>query len=195
MAIRLVPAARPDMVLEFAAALLATHGVRDAVALVGRRGYYRDTMGAPGVQERGLYDDAIALVAPGLPGGIAAFNANCDPSLGRPGIAVLLPGVWTYRLGIHGLSKPRDRQYEALVQAAPVTVARDPARAGARPALETGWFGINIHRGGYVTTSSLGCQTVYPDQWPEFIGAVKRAMAAHGQTTIRYVLTQRGDDE
>ena len=114
------------------------------------------------------------------------FNANTDPSRELPGIATLKLGVWEYAQGIHGLSHPvGPRQYPALVQAAPVTVLRD---GGAD---QTGFFGINIHHGSFGSTSSEGCQTIFPDQWDEFFGFVKAAMAKYARGTIPYVLTER----
>ncbi|HEX5437143.1 MAG TPA: hypothetical protein VFW98_08285 [Gemmatimonadaceae bacterium] len=178
----IVPPARPEMPQAAAVAMLAAHGVTGC-ALLGRRGYYRDTMGVPGVQERGLYDDAILLVTPTA---YVTYNANCDPSTSHRGMAVLEAGVWSYRVGIHGLSKPKDKQYLALVQAAPVTVHRDGEGD------DTGWFGINIHRGGWHTTGSAGCQTIYPEQWPGFIATVRAEMHRHHLATIPYVLTERG---
>lgn len=160
------------------------------VRLLGVRGYYRDTMGAKGKNDRGIYDDAICLVTPDAYG---TFNANTDPSVTRRGVAVLRTGTWLYKIGMHGLSKPRHPsgaldwvengyQYRALVQAGPVTVMRDGVGA------DTGWFGINIHRGSYSTTSSLGCQTIWPDQWSEFIGMVRGALKGAGQSVVPYVL-------
>lgn len=144
--------------------------------LVGARGYYSRE------NKRGMYDDAIFIIHQQSALG---FNANTDPSVFRPGIATLECGVWRYRIGIHGLSKPKSRQYEALVQAEPVLVTRDGGKA------ERGWFGINIHRGSRLTTSSLGCQTIWPDQWSEFITTVKLWMGDTGQKTVRYILMER----
>lgn len=177
----IAPAARPEMGRHGAELLLFDHGVHGP-ALLGRRGYYRDSMGQPGANDRGLYDDAIMLVTPTA---YVTFNANCDPSRESPGMAVLKAGVWRYKLGIHGLSKPKPLQYEALVQADEVTVTRD-GRGD-----DTGWFGINIHRGGRTTTSSLGCQTIHPSQWDGFIALVKGEMHRHGIATIAYCLTER----
>jgi hypothetical protein len=174
------PPARPEMQRNAALELLA-YASLESFALIGRRGYYRDTMGAPGVNDIGVYDDAIILVTPTA---YATFNANTDPSRQLPGIATLKYGSWLYRIGIHGLSHPvGPRQYPALVQAAPVTVTRDGGKE------ETGFFGINIHHGSFGTTSSEGCQTVYPDQWEEFFGLVKSEMTKYSRRTIPYLLT------
>lgn len=188
---KIVPAARPEIPRTTAELYLRRAGVAGP-ALLGRRGYYRDSMGVPGVQERGIYDDAIMLVTPTA---FVTYNANCDPSRHRKGIANLKAGLWSYRLGIHGLSKPKSRQYPALVQAAPVTVLRDDPEDADRdgPEPDTGWFGINIHRGGYTTTSSEGCQTIYPDQWAAFFEAVKAEMKRHGLRAIPYLLTERDE--
>jgi hypothetical protein len=159
--------------------------VSDPVCLVGIRGYYLNSMGVAGKNDVGLYDDAIILISPNVH---AAFNANVDPSrlgfnakAGKP-MAQLKAGVWRYKIGKHGIS--RGNPYTALVQAAAVTVLRGNTE-------ETGWFGINIHRGGRKTTSSEGCQTVPPDQWDAFIAMVQSEMKRNGATIISYVLTER----
>jgi hypothetical protein len=185
----IVTVARPELAKAFALELLRAHGVAGA-AILGRRGYYRDSMGAPGRNDRNLYDDAIAVYFP-AEGERAevyqTFNANTDPSREAPGIAVLKPGVWRYQLGIHNLSKPPAERYPALVQADEVTVGRDDRGE------DTGWFGINIHRGGYTTTSSLGCQTIWPGQWSAFFKLVRVEMHARALATIPYVLSARED--
>jgi lysozyme len=178
----LAPNTRPKLTRSAVEFILGTHKVRDAVAIVGSRGYYRDTMGRPGANDRGIYDDAIFVISPE---GFVSFNANVDPSISRRGIAVLKTGVWRYKLGIHGLSRPAAQRYRALVQAGPVTVHRDDVGD------DTGWFGINIHRGGVSTTSSLGCQTIVPGQWPAFIALVEQELKRAGQKEVRYVLTEK----
>lgn len=188
----IVPSTRPEMGRHAAEALLAELRVDlTKPALLGRRGYYRDSMGAVGVNEFGLYDDAIMLVTPTA---YVTYNANTDPSTHHPGVAVLKAGVWRYRLGIHNLSKDPavHPHYEALVQAAPVTVTRDPGGAHATPWDDTGLFGINIHHGGFNTTSSEGCQTIHPDQWAGFITLVKSEVQRYGVIEIPYALTERG---
>lgn len=182
----MLPEARPEMTRDRAISLAFIGGLNtahsDPFFLLGRRGYYADSMGVPGENDIGIYDDAIMLVTPTA---YVTFNANTDPSRQYPGIAKLARGVWRYKVGIHGLSKPRHLQYRALVQAGPVTVHRHGQED------DRGWFGINIHRGGYGTTSSLGCQTIPPGQWRAFISLVESELLRHNRETIPYVLTVR----
>lgn len=167
---------RPRRTRKEVEAQIKKAGITDAVCIVGCRGYYRRTAEE---NERGVYDDALFIVSPEV---FAAYNGNVDPSAFRKGIANLKMGVWRYKLGIHGLSKPKAQQYTALVQAAPVTVHRDNTGD------DTGWFGINIHRGSNTGTSSLGCQTIPPAQWPGFIAMVQQELKRHGQKTVPYLL-------
>jgi lysozyme len=176
---RIVPRSRPQITRDECLCVMASHGLVAIPALVGIRGYYLDSMGVPGENDRGLYDDAIILVHDG---GYRAFNANTDPSIGRKGIAVLMPGVWWYKLGIHGLSRPKSRRYEALVQADEVRVTRDEEGESR------GFIGLNIHRGATHGTSSLGCQTIHPSQWTNFIDLVREEMAKAGVKRIPYLL-------
>jgi lysozyme len=175
----MLPPARPRIDRNAVEQILHKHKVTDSVAIIGMRGYYRDTMGKPGTNDRGIYDDALIIISPSA---FVTFNGNVDPSIHRQAIAVLQPGVWRYKIGIHGLSRPASQRYKALVQAGAVTVLRDQA------GYETGWFGINIHRGGFTTTSSLGCQTLPPAQWPAFFALIESELKRANQTTVPYIL-------
>lgn len=190
----MVPKTRPRLSrTEVRASLqpFAIDRVKHPIVIVGVRGYYRDTMGKPDVNDRALYDDAIFLDAPEV---FAAYNANTDPTRyragfgkkdGEKGMASLKPGLWlAHRIGQH------KKQYPALVQSGgPVTVVRD----GNPPYEDAGYHGINIHCGGTSTTSSLGCQTLPPSQWTAFISSVvDQSRRSFGpkwdRTTLPYVL-------
>lgn len=160
--------------------------------LAGIRGYYRDSLGAVGVNDRGIYDDAIFIHTPSV---MASFNGNTDASQYRKGwgfgsekgMASLKAGCWY----AHGFGKHKG--YEAVIQRhAEVTVIRDGKNGNYE---DTGWFGINIHRGGMVGTGSEGCQTIHPTQWPGFMALVtSEAQRIHGETwraaVIPYVLLE-----
>ena len=178
---KILPPNRPLLPRQDVLHALISRGVQDAVCLFASRGYYRKTMGDPTRNDRAMYDDAIFLISPSA---FVAFNANTDPSAFRKHIASLQTGIWKYKVGTHGLSKPATQRYTALVQAGEVTVTRDQAGT------DTGWFGINIHRGGFNGTSSLGCQTIYPTQWPSFIELVQSELKRAGQKIIPYLLTE-----
>lgn len=124
--------------------------------ITGIRGYYKNTMGKPGENDRKIYDDAIFLIGKN---DFFAFNANTDPGAFREGIANLKAGIWpVYRFDLH------KGKYLALCQrAGKVTVIRDGQGE------DNGMFGINIHQGGINSTSSEGCQTIPKPQWQKFI--------------------------
>jgi hypothetical protein len=177
----ILPGGRPEIGRFAAEALLHAAGVDTArPAILGRRGYYRDTMGTPGANDRGIYDDAILIVSPSA---YATFNANTDPSNQGGRLATLALGLWLYKLGTHHPGTPN--AYACLVQAGAVTVSRDNG------VTESGEFYIHIHRGGYSTTSSEGCQTLHPDQWDAFFALVTGEMQRYHVATIPYLLTER----
>jgi lysozyme len=162
----------------------------EKVFLVGVRGYFRDSMGKKGANDRGIYDDAAFWVERDS-GRIHQYNFNTDPSSYRKGrgtgkykgMATLKCGVWLYKPGTHNGSSP----HPAFRQAANVTVLRDGDEGFYEDA---GMFGINIHRGGYNGTSSLGCQTVPPKQWSDFKKTGDALLKKHKQRTFRYVLIE-----
>lgn len=165
---------------------LLTH--QKYVFIIAFRGYYMDTMGVPGKNDRGIYDDCICVASNSV---FMTFNGNTDPSRFRPatkdqqGVATLIPGVYPYRKGKHGIATHTDGGYWAFRPATKneaVPVTRDG---------QTGTFegiAINIHKGGYGTTSSEGCQTIHPDQWNDFRDTVYDLMAQCNQDKILYVL-------
>lgn len=169
MAITMLPPAKPRLSSTKLREMCKDYGIDRAqhpLLIVGIRGYYRNTMGLPAVNDRGIYDDAVFI---DTPNSTVSFNANTDPSRYRrgsgraqatKGMAMLKPGLWKcYKFGKH-------KTYLALIQTGGhVTVLRD----GTPDYDDTGYFGINIHRGGRTTTSSEGCQTIHPDQWKSFI--------------------------
>jgi len=127
------------------------------------------------------YDDRMILVIDGQIH--SAYPLNTEPSVKKDGVATLVSGKkYLYKPGIHGLSRPPDRRYPAFVQASPVTVMRQ------NEGMDTGFFGINIHRGGSNSTSSLGCQTIPPDKWDSFKSKVYEVLDRFDQDTVPYYL-------
>lgn len=180
---KIVPSSRPGQSELKIRDLLDIHHVLEEVAIVGIRGYYRDTMGVPGRNDIGIYDDAIFILAPEC---FVSFNANTDPAYKRKHIATLKTGLWKYKLGVHGLSKPIEKRYKALVQASSVVVMREEEGE------DEGYFGINIHKGSYNSVSSLGCQTIYPYQWNSFIALIEEKMKLYQIKHVPYLLVENG---
>lgn len=177
---------KPQMSRNNCLKILEYFGVSpNQVCLVGVRGYYLDSMGKPGQNDRRIYDDALFWITPNA---YAAFQANVDPNGYRAGkgtgsgkgMANLKTGVWKYTMGLH-------RGYPAFVQAGEVTVQRD-SNTPSGFYEDTGWFGINIHKGGISSTSSLGCQTIPPDEWTSFKGLGYGELKRLGQKVFPYAL-------
>jgi lysozyme len=178
----MVPNSRPQQAKEKTLSMVIKSGIVDRVALVGIRGYYSETF-APSGNQRGIYDDAIILLSPSVH---ATFNANTDPSVFKKGIAVLKTGVHRFRKGNHGISKPGGG-YPALRPAnakEELPVTRDGTG-------DDMGIAINIHKGSYKSTSSEGCQTIYPSQWDGFINLVYSEMNRYNQKTIPYLLVEQ----
>ncbi len=164
--IKLIPASRPKITHSEISELVSTtypDFEPPYFYIAGIRGYYLNTIGQPGVNDRKVYDDAIILVGKDDKE-IFTFNANTDPSAFRRSIANLKPGVWP----VYTFAKHKNKYLALCQRAGKVTVIRDGDKDHAATE-DTGMFGINIHHGGYVDTSSLGCQTIPPQQWNEFM--------------------------
>ena len=166
------PRAKRSQVM--AAAIEMWHKYRPGVEMppmfvVAVRGYYRDTMGKPGVNDTGMYDDAFFIINGGL---MTAWNGNTDPS--RYGfnpnadgyMARLRCGVWTFVRLKHHFSRPDG--YMAFGQGDnDVRIDRIELDGDIHNSV-SGCFGINLHKGGYNGTSSEGCLTVPAEQWDDF---------------------------
>lgn len=186
MAFQIIPPSRPRQPRDTTVEQLLAAGWepgRYPVALLGVRGYYLDTMGAKGKNDRKIYDDAIFIVGPEL--AYAGFNANTDPGAFRQGIATLEPGVHLYRKGMHGIS--RKNPYPAFRPA--TDGERLPVRRDGQEGIVSG-VALNIHKGSRFSVSSEGCQTVFPGQWGEFQKLGYALMDRYSQTRIPYVLIE-----
>lgn len=121
------------------------------VALV-IRGYYLNTMGKPGVNDRGEWDDANGFLERKPDGIFAIFNANADPTAQyRKNLgSVHAPQIIYFKIGKH---KGRD----AFRQASTFMVDRDGVglvKAGTERA-----FNWHDDITASQSTSSEGCQT------------------------------------
>jgi lysozyme len=190
-----LPTAKPQASIDTVAARAARQWKKHrgaapmpALYLVGVPGYYWESMGNPTANDRGIYDDAIFIISPTL---FASFNANTDPSAFRKAIATLLPGVHPYRPGNHGISRPGGG-YPAFRPATPgesLPVRRDGETTipSTRPGIA-----INIHRGSRTSTSSEGCQTIPPGQWPHFHATLTGELKRHALKSFPYILLDPG---
>ncbi len=170
---------RPQIDLTESRQILEANKVTDKVALIGIRGYYPNSYGKRGANDRNVYDDAIIIVSPER---YETFRANTDPSIYRQGVATLKTGVHRYYKGKH---KGLYWALRLVGEQAPVT--RDGEKG------DKIGIALNIHRGGSRTTGSLGCQTLPSGDWDEFIEIVYDEMKRCGQKTIPYVLIEEAD--
>jgi hypothetical protein len=180
---------RPSLTRE---QVLDLPGIADLIAIgptmVGIRGFFDQ----PNHNERGVYDDAVFIVGAASEE-FQAFNWNTDPSITKPGMAVLQPGTYKWKKGLHGmhhlnLDDPKDKTaydwlmahvgqdhpdphyrltYWAYRQACPFTVLRDGGAAPETVIDPNHWPMIDGHHGGLNGTSSEGCQTTPIEQWQE----------------------------
>lgn len=192
----LLPASKPNAPLSaiMAAAQTAWRTQHTELALpelfvLAVRGYYRDSMGLAGRNDLAIYDDAFFIVSPY---GCSRWNGNADPSrIGWNGgagkyMARLKTGVWTFRRLKHHASRPDG--YMAFGQGGSELTVQRMKSDGSVHDEETGCFGINLHRGGLNGTSSEGCITVPPSQWPSFYGTLAAALEMTRLKTFSLIL-------
>lgn len=196
----------PTFTREQALSFLQQRGITEKIVWLGYR-----SAGS----HYGQYDDTIALLTPDQ---YIEYKANTLPSIWQPGVATLVPGVYRYKKGLHGIhhlgTGPADKAilvwlngnvgkdypagsdkilpYWAFRQAGPVTLQRD-GQTGTETITDPNspkWPWIDLHRGGWNGTSSLGCQTFFPDHWPQARAAGYQAMDRYDQDHILYSLHQ-----
>jgi lysozyme len=160
----------------------ATAPIGSPVLVLAIRGYYLNSLGASGENDRGVYDDAMILIGPNY---YQTFNANTDPRKHEKGIAMLLPGWHSFKQGWHGYGKASG--HKAFRTANPDEVS--PVLRDGQIGIQKG-FTINLHSGGFNNTNSAGCQTVYKGQWLEFQQAAYKLMNAEGQKILPYLLLE-----
>lgn len=183
--------------------------ILDRVAAAGFRTFERGewNLNIVGVRtasrQAGAFDDVIHAVFRDAFGYWVDLSFKCttDPGtyhLENPsrvtGTAILCPGQYrsAYRLGLHR------GQYEALVQRAPVKVYRDDSRDQVLDmdpgSVETGLFGINIHKAGRESVSvgrwSAGCQVIANKSAFDVLIAVARRSAELWGDGFTYTLLE-----
>lgn len=150
---------------------------QSAISLVGIRGYYKKTLGNPEENDRTLYDDAL-IITDKTGTVYETFNFNCDPSISKTGVAVLL-GNESYNVVKH----KHKGKYDAL------QIVQDKLKRDGWRTVDIGRHGINFHKDADDRSKySLGCQTLPKSQWDNFIALVYRLMSERRQPQIKYFL-------
>ncbi len=163
-------------------------------------------------REGDKFVDKIAIIDPSKPSDkVISYQATTSPSveyysdpkraLNSNGVAIMQPGVASYKIGIHKKGSPT--QHEALVQDGEMEINRFELSIPKMETYEPGkpdkddTYGINIHRssnerGVCVGPYSAGCQ-VFADgkDFQDFMNRLKAASA--NAEKFLYVLIQNDD--
>jgi lysozyme len=164
--------------------LTATQPHHDPVKVIAIRGYFKDSMGKKGTNDRGIYDDAIILMGPNY---FKTFNGNTDNRLEAKGKAMLLPGWHLFKPGWHGYGKASGHAaFRTANDREVLPVLRD-GQVGIKEGVT-----INFHSGGFTNTNSDGCQTVTKtdNQWLEFHRDAMKLLRLEGQKILPYLLLE-----
>jgi lysozyme len=165
------------------------------------RGYYRDSLGKPGVNDRGINDDAIGFISDQVD---VRIRANVDPSVYRKGVSSLKTRqvVW-YVPGWHGYASIYG--HSAFRQDSPVIVKRDGTESFSKGTIHKKYgvclgsgywtdlgfgerFWTNLHRQSGSGTSSLGCQTVPMPEWTGFRAIIMSELARLSMTRFPCII-------
>lgn len=167
----------PQMKRSEALASVSLAGVvltNERFVILAIRGYFRQTMGDPTKNDRGIYDDAMFIISETV---YVAYQANTDPSVYKTGTAVLVPGVYDVEKHMH------KGEYPAW------QIIEDKVKRDGVPGVDVGRHGINIHHGG-IGTWSEGCQTLPPTTWPGFQRLSYDLADTYKKKTVKYILTE-----
>lgn len=162
--------------------LTSTVPHHDPVKVIAIRGYFKNSMGEAGKNDRNLYDDAIILIGPNY---FKTFNGNTDPRQYKQGIAMLLPGWHLFKKGVHHPGKPGQHEAFRTANGREVLPVLRDNETGIKEGVT-----INIHKGGVNSTNSAGCQTIHPDQWLEFQREAYKLLTNEGQKILPYLLLE-----
>lgn len=160
-------------------------GEMPKVVVFAVRGYFLNSMGKPGVNDFGLYDDAWIVYENGNL--VRTFNANTDPSKHKSNLAWLNTGVYQFYKGRHRNRIDAFRAYPEGVK------WRCKRETFGGQVVDSWCSHINIHDGGINNTWSEGCQTSF--QFAEFRELVYGLMAKHKQKLLTYVLLDENQME
>lgn len=155
----------------------------DPVKVLAIRGYYKDSMGKAGENDRGIFDDALILMGPNY---YNTFNGNTDPRIVKAGVGMLLPGWHLFKQGWHGYGKASGHKAFRTANAREVLPVLRDGLVGIKEGVT-----VNLHRGGQFNTNSIACQTVIADQWLEFQREAYKLMDKEGQKVLPYLLLEQ----
>ena len=158
--------------------ILSKHGLTletNKLLMLAVRGYYANTFGVKGKDDRRVYDDALFIIAENYYTALQ-WNTNPSPSY-RYGLAELLTGVYDVKKHKH------KGKYNAF-QIIEAKVKRD-----GKNGIFVGNFGINLHYDGeYIPSGSLGCQTGRKSEFIKWQPQVYNLMDSLGLKTFKYLL-------
>lgn len=158
------------------------HANTEKLIFVGVRGYYANTFGRLGENDRIYYDDALFLMETAKNGVFESFNFNTDPSITFKKFVATLKANEIYECVKHR----HKGQYHAW------QIIRDIVSRDGVSGWDIGRHGINFHYDAEAYSKhSLGCQTLPRSQWLDFQSESYRLADKHKLTRIKYFLIEK----
>lgn len=171
------------------------------VYVLAVRGYWKSSMGDPGRNDVGVWDDAFFLVTPNT---MLAERANTDPSrvgwnagVGKP-YFMLDPGIWYFYPGAHKGVRPAFRQADDADVAKRLGIPHEGKFTGTRMwgfgdkrnYKETGHQQVDIHPGGIENTSSWACLTLPKARAKVWLQTATAELKAYSQKLLPVILIE-----